>query len=154
GVQWLPEGLRSLWEYHNRMWRFHNGLTTEHTYEAHPLGWLVQWRPTSFYYESQPFGDPLPTGGVCAGEQCSQVVTSAGNPLIWWLAALAILVTLVLIGARLDWRGVAVLSGLVAGWLPWLAYAHRTIFTFYSIAFAPFMYLTLSFVAVSLWELT
>lgn len=154
GVQWLPEALRSLWEYHGRMWRFHNGLTSDHTYEAHPLGWLVQWRPTSFYYESQAKGEAIPTGGVCAWEKCSQVITSVGNPLIWWLATAAILLALVLIGARLDWRGIAVLSGIVAGWLPWLAYAQRTIFTFYTIAFAPFMYLTLTYVAVSLWELT
>ena len=45
-----------------------------------------------------------------------------------------------------DWRAGAVLSGIVAGWLPWFAYAHRTIFTFYSIAFAPWVVLTLVYV--------
>jgi len=44
-----------------------------------------------------------------------------------------------------DWRAGAALSGIVAGWLPWFAYAHRTIFTFYSIAFAPWMILTLTY---------
>ena len=45
-----------------------------------------------------------------------------------------------------DWRAGAVLSGIIAGWLPWFAYAHRTIFTFYSIAFTPWVVLTLVYV--------
>ena len=152
GVQWLPEALRSLWEYHLQMWTFHNQLTAPHTYQAHPLGWLVQWRPTSFYYKSQAFGEEIPVGGVCQWEKCSQVVTSMGNPLLWVLAALALLVTVWMMFVRHDWRAVAVLSGLFAGWAPWLVYAHRTIFTFYSIAFAPFMYLALTYMFVLVWE--
>ncbi len=42
-----------------------------------------------------------------------------------------------------DWRALAVLSGLVAGWAPWFLYAERTIFTFYSIVFLPWVVLTL-----------
>src|SRR5690606_3433855 len=45
---WLPNPLNSLWEYHLRAWHFHNGLDSEHTYEAHPAGWILQLRPTSF----------------------------------------------------------------------------------------------------------
>ena len=37
----------------------------------------------------------------------------------------------------------AVLSGIVAGWFPWFMYMHRTIFTFYSVAFVPWVVLTL-----------
>ena len=152
GVQWLPSALRSLWEYHLQMWDFHNGLTSPHTYQAHPLGWLLQLRPTSFYYKAQPMGDQIPTGGTCEWERCSQVVTSRGNPILWWLATAAILFTLWRVFVRFDWRGVAILAGLAAGWLPWLAYAHRTIFTFYTIAFAPFMYLALGYVFIVAWE--
>lgn len=42
-----------------------------------------------------------------------------------------------------DWRALAVLSGIVAGWAPWFLYAERTIFTFYSIVFTPWVVLTL-----------
>lgn len=152
GVQWLPPALRSLWEYHLQMWDFHNGLTSPHTYQANPLGWLLQLRPTSFYYKSQEMGQLIPTGGSCEWEKCSQVVTSLGNPVLWWLATAALLFVLWRVFVRFDWRGVAVLSGLAAGWLPWLAYAHRTIFTFYTIAFAPFMYLALGYTFVVAWE--
>lgn len=138
GVQWLPPGLRSLWEYHLKMWDFHNGLTSEHTYEAHPLGWILQWRPTSFYWRSYDTGE-----AGCEVERCARAITSLGNPVLWWTAALAILVALWALVRLKDWRALAVLSGIVAGWAPWFLYAERTIFTFYSIVFTPWVVLTL-----------
>ena len=59
-------------QYHQDMWGFHTTVTAEHPYEAHPLGWLVQARPTSFFYES-------PDGALCGAERCAQTVTSLGN---------------------------------------------------------------------------
>ncbi|MBD5786573.1 phospholipid carrier-dependent glycosyltransferase [Cellulosimicrobium terreum] len=141
GLQWLPPALRSLWEYHTKMWTFHNGLESEHPYEAHPLGWIVQWRPTSFYWRKESLGE-----NGCTSDQCARAITSLGNPVLWWAAALAVVVTLVLLVMFRDWRALAVLSGIAAGWLPWFAYAHRTIFTFYSIAFTPWVVLTLVYV--------
>ncbi|WP_344249160.1 dolichyl-phosphate-mannose--protein mannosyltransferase [Isoptericola hypogeus] len=156
GVTWLPAPLRSFVEYHRQMWDFHTGLDSEHNYAAHPLGWIVQWRPTSFFWEKE-----APGQGTCpadAAEACTRAVTSLGNPLLWLLAALAIVAT-VWLGIRFrDWRAVAVLSGTVAGWLPWFAYAppfsDRTIFTFYSIAFAPWVVLTLVYPMVVALERT
>ncbi len=147
GVGWLPPALRSLWKFHLDMWQFHNHLTAEHAYAAHPIGWIVQWRPTSFYYPtsvSQLTGDEA--RAACGADSCSQAITSLGNPVLWWLGAAALIVAVVLLVRRRDWRAGAVLSGTVAGWLPWFAYAHRTIFTFYSIAFAPWVVLTLTYV--------
>ena len=34
--------------------------------------------------------------------------------------------------------------GIAAGWVPWLIYLDRTIFTFYSVAFVPFLVLALA----------
>lgn len=144
GVGWLPPALRSLWHFHTQMWDFHTHLTSEHAYAAHPLGWIVQWRPTSFYYPTEVSGlKGAAAEAACTADACSQAITSLGNPVLWWLAALAIGVALYRLLARHDWRAFAVLSGTVAGWLPWFAYAHRTIFTFYSIAFTPWVVLTL-----------
>jgi dolichyl-phosphate-mannose-protein mannosyltransferase len=147
GATWLPDPLRSLWKYHTDMWHFHTTLTSEHTYAAHPLGWIVQWRPTSFYYPKAISGlSGAEAEAACGAERCSQAITSLGNPVIWWLGAVAIVVAVVWLVRRRDWRAAAVLSGIVAGWLPWFSYAHRTIFTFYSIAFTPWVVLTLTFV--------
>ncbi len=144
GVSWLPPALRSLWHFHTEMWHFHTTLTAEHAYAAHPLGWLIQWRPTSFYY---PTSISTLTGddalAACGAEKCSQAITSLGNPVIWWLGTLAVIVAVYRIATRRDWRGIAALSGIVAGWLPWFQYTGRTIFTFYSIAFTPWVVLTL-----------
>jgi len=140
GVAWLPESLRSLWKYHTDMWQFHNNLTATHAYAAHPTGWLLQWRPTSFYYQT-----PVPAHAACGADRCSQAITSLGNPILWWAATAAVVAALWWLVRTRDWRAGAALSGIVAGWLPWFAYAHRTIFTFYSIAFAPWMVLTLTY---------
>ena len=40
---------------------------------------------------------------------------------------------------RRDWRAGAVLCGFLAGWLPWLFFQERTVFSFYSIVFEPFV---------------
>lgn len=149
GVQWLPPALRSLWAYHQEMWRFHNGLETPHDYAAHPLGWIIQRRPTSFYYPTEVSSLTGPDAqAACGADSCSQAIVSLGNPIIWWAGAAAVLVAIVWLLRYRDWRAGAALAGIAAGWLPWFAYAHRTIFTFYSIAFLPWVVLTLVYVLV------
>ena len=136
GITWLPEGLRSFVRYHEQMWGFHTGLDATHAYAAHPLGWIVQWRPTAFYWERV--------------DENVAVINSIGNPLLWWLAALAIVAVTVLGITRRDWRALAVVSGTIAGWVPWLAQSvlnPRTVFTFYTIVFTPWVILTLVYVA-------
>ncbi|QTE31589.1 dolichyl-phosphate-mannose--protein mannosyltransferase [Pengzhenrongella sicca] len=140
GISWLPESLRSLAHYHAEMWEFHTHLTAEHAYAAHPLGWLIQWRPTSFFYEA-----PVPAQALCGADRCSQAITSLGNPILWWAATAALVAVVWWFVRTRDWRAAAALSGILAGWVPWLAYSHRTIFTFYSIAFAPWMVLVLTY---------
>ncbi|PZR54408.1 phospholipid carrier-dependent glycosyltransferase [Xylanimonas oleitrophica] len=146
GVTWLPEALRSFTHYHAEMWRFHTTLDSDHAYKASPIGWIVQWRPTSFYWQSDDPG--VGDCPVTATSRCAAAITSLGNPLLWWLAALAIVAVVVLGVTRRDWRAVAVLSGTVAGWLPWFQYLDRTVFTFYSIVFTPWVVLTLVYVGV------
>ena len=138
GIGWLPEALRSLAHYHQQMWAFHTTVTKEHPFEAHPLGWVVQWRPTAFFYES-----PEPAQQYCGADRCAQAVTSVGNPVLWWLAAVAIVACLWWAVRRRDGVAIAALSGVVAGWLPWFAFTHRTIFAFYAVTFLPWLILCL-----------
>ncbi len=140
GVGWLPPALRSLWHYHQEMYSFHVGLTSDHTYQSNPWSWLVQGRPTSFFYEG-------PARGVdgCAVDQCSKAITSVGNPVVWWAGAASLLVLLFCWALRRDWRAGAILAGVAAGYLPWFAYQERTIFTFYAIVFTPFLVLGLTY---------
>ncbi|MCL2089821.1 MAG: phospholipid carrier-dependent glycosyltransferase [Micrococcales bacterium] len=137
-TSWVPDSLRSWWAWHVDSWNFHNTLESEHPYAAGPPGWIIQLRPTSFFWSDEDL--------TCGADRCVQAVTSVGNPLVWWLGAAAVIVALVWLVWFRDWRAGAVLSGLVAGWLPWMAYAHRTIFTFYAIVFLPWVVLTLAYV--------
>lgn len=134
---WLPDWgasaldeWRSFVAYHAEMYQFHTHLTSHHDYMSNPWLWLFQWRPTSFYWDETDAG--------------IQAVTSIGNPLLWWSATVALVLLVVRVVRRRDSRAVAIVVGVLAGWVPWLYYAHRTIFTFYAIAFLPFMALALA----------
>jgi dolichyl-phosphate-mannose--protein O-mannosyl transferase len=151
---WFPdwavesgEGVRSLWHYHTQMMGFHTGLSSEHKYEASPWGWLLQIRPTSFYW------DKTTDGSVdCGASECAAAITSIGNPLIWWLATAALVFLVYRVARHGDWIAGAIVTGVLAGWLPWLFFPERTIFTFYVIAFAPFMCMALAYAAYVIWQ--
>ena len=130
----IPEALRSLWHYHSDAWNFHVGLTTEHSYASNALSWPFQARPTSFFYDGFDGG-----GGNCGADSCASAVTALGNPIIWWAGILAVLHQVWRWAAVRDWRSGAVLVGIAAGWLPWLLYLDRTIFTFYTVVISPFL---------------
>lgn len=136
GAAWLPDALASFVHYHQQMWTFHTGLTTEHTYMSNPWLWLIQYRPTAFFFEDAPDAD-------CGAERCVSAIHALGNPLIWWLGTAAVGWAVWRVLRRGDMLAATVSLGVLAGWVPWLPYAYRTIFTFYSVAFAPFMVLTL-----------
>ena len=45
---------------------------------------------------------------------------------------------------RRDWRAGAILAGVAAGYLPWFLYQERTIFSFYAVAFVPYLCLAIA----------
>ena len=135
GYTGAQAALRSLAHYHSEALRFHTGLTTAHSYQANAWGWPVLARPTSFHYESE--------GLDCGADSCSQEVIALGNPVIWWAAVLALGHQVWRWAAVRDWRAGAALCGFLAGWLPWLLFQERTVFSFYSIVFLPFMLMAL-----------
>jgi dolichyl-phosphate-mannose--protein O-mannosyl transferase len=138
---WVPDSLRSLWQYHQEIYAFHVGVTSDHPYKTNPWSWLVQGRPTSFYYEGPKLGHD-----GCLVAQCSKAITSIGTPTLWWGATIAIFVLLFMWALHRDWRAGAILAGLAGGYLPWFNYQHRTIFSFYEVAFVPFVVLAVTYV--------
>ena len=145
GVQWLPAVLRNWVVYHQDAYRFNTTLQTPHPYESNPWSWLVQTRPTSFYYEGVARGED-----GCTVDQCSQAINPIGTVTLWWVAVLALLVVAGWWLVRRDWRAGAIAAGLVGGYLPWFVYQDRTIFTFYAVAFEPWVVLAVTFV-LGLW---
>jgi dolichyl-phosphate-mannose--protein O-mannosyl transferase len=137
GLTWLPESLRSLWHYHVSMYNYHKDLDSPHPWESHPAGWIIQFRPTAFYYERKEDAD-------CFGGNCVEAITSVGNPLIWWAGLAALCFAIWRLFLNKDSIGMILGVGILVAWLPWEPYAHRTIFTFYSVAMAPFVVMTLA----------
>lgn len=150
GWFWHPQGWghtggspwRDWLEYHRQILNFHTTLVSDHPYKSNPWGWLLQLRPTSFYYQK--------VAGDCGTDQCIQSVTSLGNPLLWWLGFLAFIAVAVAL-VVLDWRAGLIVAGYFATYGPWLIYSNRTIFTFYTVVISPFVVLSLIYVLGVLW---
>ena len=138
-ASWIPAGLRSLWHYHAEAWRFHVGLESDHSYQSNPMSWFMQTRPTSFYWNSADNGT-----GTCGADTCVSEVLALGNPVVWWFGSVALLWQVWRWAARRDWRSGALLLAVLAGWVPWLLYLDRTIFTFYCVVFVPFIAISLA----------
>ncbi|WP_246956773.1 phospholipid carrier-dependent glycosyltransferase [Brachybacterium sp. Marseille-Q7125] len=134
------DALHSLWLYHVQAYEFHRGLDSEHPYQATPLGWLLQLRPTNFYYRSYDYGEH-----GCEVARCGAHILDVGNPLIWWLGTVALGVALLFGILYRDGRAWAIWAGIAGGYLPWLLYLDRTVFTFYTIAFTPWVVLALAY---------
>lgn len=139
-LPWLPDVLDSWVYFHRMIWDFHTGLSTPHGFEAAPLGWIVQWRPTLFYWRTLP--DPET---ACGADRCVQAITSVGNPVLWWAGAVALAVVTAAAVRLRDWRAWTVLAGYAALWLPWFLYPDRTTFAFYAVALAPFVALAVTY---------
>lgn len=136
GLTWLPPGLRSLVAYHQMAWGFHTTLDKPHDYQSKPWDWMIQWRPTSMFLEHEP---------TCGSGACTQAITALGNPLIWWFGLVGLGAVLWAAVIWADRRAWIILAGYIAGWVPWLFFADRTIFSFYSVVFVPYVALALTF---------
>ncbi|QIM17331.1 phospholipid carrier-dependent glycosyltransferase [Leucobacter insecticola] len=156
-VPWIA----SLWEYHADMLAWHSTLSAAHPYQAHPITWPLGLRPTAMYEEGE---------GVISG------ISPLPNLLVTWggVAALCMLAWLVLHEMVADRRlriaapefvasgpveshplmfaSAFVLTGYLAGWLPWLLTVSRSaVFQFYAVVLTPFSALALALVIGMLW---
>jgi dolichyl-phosphate-mannose--protein O-mannosyl transferase len=140
-LAWVPHWFQNLWHYQAEMYNYSINLHVPHPYQANPFTWLLMLRPTSMYYQGSTIGQ-----NGCGSASCSSAITDIANPLIWWAAAAACLYLVYRVIRYREWRVGLVLTGVAAGYLPWLLYANRTVFQFYTIAFEPYMILGLTFV--------
>ena len=142
----LGEGFASLVHYHQEIYAFHTGdfiNSQTHPYSAHPAGWLLMLRPIGIDAVNDI---QVGTDGCLGPDKCLRVINAMGTPVLWWLAALALVVAAVWWLAGRDWRfGVPVL-GVAATWLPWFQYTERPLFFFYAITIIPFSAIALALV--------
>ena len=132
--------LLNLWHYHEEAFKFHTGLDQKHTYQSWPWQWLLLGRPVAFYWSST---------GNCGAPSCAAEILLVGTPVLWW-SFLPALAALAFVGiARRDWRAYAIMTGVVAGLLPWFYFAvkdGRTMFAFYAMPALPFLILAVVYV--------
>lgn len=138
-----------LW-FHKEIYDFHTGdfiNSATHPYNANPLGWLLMIRPIGI----DAINDIKPgiDGCEAVGSSCLRVISGMGTPLLWWAAAVALVVAAVWWLAGRDWRfGVPVL-GVASTWLPWVyqgVTTTRPLFFFYAITIVPFTVVGLAMV--------
>ncbi len=152
----LPDALQNWWAYQVAIYGYHVGVTSEHNYEAPAIGWPLLLRPTYMHYTDR-------------GDGTAEAITGIPNPLIWYLAVAAVVAVVAWAVVELvmrvraartgvdrariarpagipanGWAIALVLTGVAAGWLPWLLYPERTMFFFYTIVLTPFLVLALT----------
>ena len=126
----------SLISYHRQILEFHTGLTKEHPYEANAFMWLINLRPTAFYFEEFEGSDC----GVFT--ECVVAITAMPNLIIWFGGLVALL--WVAKNRLRTQTGQLVILGFTAGWLPWVFFLDRTVFQFYAVVISPFFVLALT----------
>jgi len=134
---WSPSVLKSFWHYHSEILNFHAHLTESHPYEANPWSWLIQGRPTSLFYA---------TPKNCDASSCAQEVIALGTPILWWTATFTLAITIGYWISKREWQAEILVVIVAASYLPWFAFQQRTMFSFYAIAFEPFLLLTIVYV--------
>jgi dolichyl-phosphate-mannose--protein O-mannosyl transferase len=137
---WVPHSLQSFLHYEQSVYNYNIGESRPHPYQANPLTWLLLIRPTSMFYLGTTNGQ-----NGCTVDACGASITGLANPLIWWAGTAALLFLVYRLIRFREWKVGLILMGVVAGYVPWLMYLHRTVFQFYTIAFEPYLILALTF---------
>ena len=144
GLGEVAQSLESLWYYHRDVLQFHTAELDDstHTYQSHPLGWLLLNRPVGV--DAQLDIQPGQQGcDAPPGSDCLRQVLLIGTPVLWWGACLSLVVSAVIWVGRRDWRHGLAVVGALATWLPWLPSADRPIFLFYAMPTLLFMVVSL-----------
>ncbi len=135
----------SLWAYHIQILQFHANLQSDHPYESNAFAWLLNLRPTAFYFEQ--FEGTQHCGFLTS---CTIAITALPNLVIWFAGLLALAWT-----AKNRWKtrqAQVVVLGFVAGWLPWVFFLERTAFQFYTVVITPFLVLALTLALQQYWR--
>lgn len=144
----LGEMWASFLNYHKDIYEFHTGQYIRdqvHSYDAHPIGWLVMARPIGIdaVNDIQPGVDGCWASG---DDTCIRVISGMGTPVLWWMAFLALIVGLIWWIAGRDWRFGVPIVAAASTYLPWFASADRPVFFFYAICIIPFTVTVLAMV--------
>ncbi len=169
-VQWIPHLIinpeRDIWELHRQILGFHQNLGVGKAEPIHPYcspwwSWVLLIRPVAYFFEMRP-------------NSMVQFVHAMGNPLLYWLSAIALLIGLSFLVASklrlppklitqinlqyrsqeqstLFWLTFYVTSSFLAHWLPW-SLSKRCIFLYHYMPASVFAFATLALMVSLMWR--
>ncbi len=117
------------WDNQVYMLTYHGGLDSVHTFQSPWYTWPLLLRPI-WYYGAQT----LAAEGLCSS------IVAMGNPVIWWVGTLCVL--LLLCKRHKTRTDAFLLIGLASQFLPWALIARST-FIYHFFASVPFLILAL-----------
>jgi dolichyl-phosphate-mannose-protein mannosyltransferase len=165
-VQWIPHLMinpeRDIWELHDQILGFHQKLGLGKTEPVHPYcspwwSWVLLTRPVAYFFQMRP-------------NSMVQFVHAMGNPLLYWLSAIALMGCLTFLVASklrfppkfitqinlekhstLFWFTFYVTSSFLAHWLPW-SLSKRCIFLYHYMPASVFAFAALALVVSLMWR--
>ncbi|WP_438445933.1 glycosyltransferase family 39 protein [Gorillibacterium sp. sgz5001074] len=126
--------LHHLIQYQKDMWNYHSKLVATHGFASPWWEWPFIIKPI-WFYSGQAL---LPEGQVSS-------IVSMGNPLVWWLGSLAVLIVIVMNAKRRNLGMTVVLTAFFSQYLPWMLVTRLT-FIYHYFAMVPFLVLCLVYV--------
>lgn len=145
-----PERVGEIIANQRRVWHFHESLVPKNRYANNAVSWVFQTEPVGLLSSSCPSADP-----VCSSTDRPSVrrIISIGNPMVWFLGTVALIITLILALRYLDPRRALVAAWAAVLWLPWIVRPHlaalpfasaRPGYTFYAVPLVPVLAIALA----------
>jgi dolichyl-phosphate-mannose--protein O-mannosyl transferase len=150
---WIPhlqlDRERGFWELHQKSWTFHQQLGSSskiHPYCSPWYSWVIMVRPVAYFFEK--------SGN--SAQSTVYDVHGMGNPILWWLAAIAMLILVGIIVQQVYVRErkrqqefnfsipLYLLLNYGANWLPWML-VHRCAFLYYYMPASIFGFLAIAY---------
>ena len=141
-----PHPWAALLEWHKQAFHYHLYLTATHPWSSQWWSWPLMLRPVLFFYEQDPLGR-------------IQVITSLGNPIIWWSSTISVVWStayVLRLGLQkkksvLDSPLMPLLIGYYTFFLPWI-FIHRVLFIYHYMISYGFALLILTYWLTRLWK--
>ncbi len=169
-VQWIPHLMinpeRDIWELHRQIIGFHQNLGVGKTEPIHPYcspwwSWVLLIRPVAYFFEMRP-------------NSMVQFVLAMGNPFLYWLSAIALLICITLLIAsklrfppklitqilekqqspmrsQLVWFMLYVTISFAGHWLPWIL-SKRCTFLYHYMPASVFAFAALALLVSLMWR--
>jgi dolichyl-phosphate-mannose-protein mannosyltransferase len=165
-VQWIPHLMMNpehdIWELHGQILGFHQNLGVGKTTPIHPYcspwwSWILLIRPVAYFFEMRP-------------NSMVQFVHAMGNPLLYWLSAIALLIWLAFLissklrfppeiltqmlpkeRSQLFWFASYVTISFAGHWLPWNL-SKRCIFLYHYMPASVFAFAALALLVSVMWR--